>query len=56
MKEKTVALVAIIVLGVLETIALLTHTDGQILTFVVTLIAGLGGFYLGQNKQGAKGD
>ena len=44
--ESIVALAAIIGLVVLETTAMLTHTNGVFLLPIVAAIAGLGGFEL----------
>ena len=41
-----VSICAIIAVLILETVALLTHTDGRYFGIAVAAIAGLGGFFL----------
>jgi len=44
-------LVAILAITIIESIALLTHTDGVMLGAAIAAIAGLGGFGIGRYRQ-----
>ena len=46
------ALLAIVAIAVLEAIALLRGVDGTLLAFSIAIIAGLGGYYVGRNRDG----
>jgi hypothetical protein len=45
-KDGLAAVVAIAAIAIIETAALLTHTDGRYLGLAIAAIAGLGGFFL----------
>ena len=55
MEDKTaLAIVAILVLGMLEAVCILTGNDGQYLLPIAAAIAGLGGFVGGQQYEKTK--
>jgi hypothetical protein len=47
-------IVSILVLGWLETIALLKGVDGSLFTSVIAVIGGIGGYHIGKTKKRRK--
>jgi len=52
--DTTCTLAAIIGATTLETVALLTHTDGRFLGLALIIVAGLGGYSVGRLTRGQK--
>jgi len=47
-KPASVSIAAIAAIVIIESVALLTHTDGRYLGLALVAVAGLGGFFLGR--------
>jgi hypothetical protein len=47
-------IVSILVLGWLETVALLKGVDGSLFTTVIAVIGGIGGYHIGKTRKGKR--